>query len=163
VIKSVGGKATILLALGDEDRHEPHAIGFTRPSPIVVARFAPLTACSQHAAPRALPFRYRDRVSGKWLKARYVAERHEIDARYAEWEIIGPPEIRDVDPDARYFTPWKVVPHAELVRLQELPPGMQPYLATPPLGAPLGSCRDRCMRMEWNVPNGTFNVPSGQA
>ena len=49
------------------------------------------------------PFRYRDRVSGKWLKARYVAERHEIDARYAEWEIIGPPEIRDVDPDARYF------------------------------------------------------------
>ncbi len=37
--------------------------------------------------------------------ARYRAERHEIAARYAEWEIIGPPEIRDVDPDARYFTP----------------------------------------------------------
>jgi hypothetical protein len=72
VIKSVGGKATILLALGDEDRHEPHAIGFTRPSPIVVARFAPLTACSQHAAPRALPFRYRATgCPGKWLKARY--------------------------------------------------------------------------------------------
>ena len=30
---------------------------------------------------------------------------HEIKARYAEWEIIGPPEIRDVDPSARYFSP----------------------------------------------------------
>jgi len=45
------------------------------------------------------PFRY------KWVKARYVAERHEIATRYAEWEIIGPREIREVDPDARYFTP----------------------------------------------------------
>ena len=24
---------------------------------------------------------------------------------------------REVDPDARYFTPWKVVPHSELMRL----------------------------------------------
>jgi len=32
------------------------------------------------------PFRYRDHVTGKWVKARYVAERHEIAARYAEWE-----------------------------------------------------------------------------
>jgi len=62
-------------------------------------------------------FRYRDRVTGKWVKARYVAERHEIAARYTEWEVIGPPEIRDVDPHARYFTPWKVVPHAELMRM----------------------------------------------
>ena len=23
------------------------------------------------------PFRYRDRLTGKWVKARYVAERHE--------------------------------------------------------------------------------------
>jgi hypothetical protein len=53
------------------------------------------------------PFRYRNTVTGKWVKARYVAERHEIAARYVEWEIIGPPEIRDVDPDAAYFTPWR--------------------------------------------------------
>ena len=46
------------------------------------------------------PFRFRDPVTGKWIKARYVAERHVIEARYApgEWEIIGPPEIRIVDP-----------------------------------------------------------------
>src|SRR6185295_15457958 len=50
---------------------------------------------------------------------RYVAERHEVAVRHAEWEITGPPKIRDVDPGARYFTPWKVVPHAELVRIEE--------------------------------------------
>jgi hypothetical protein len=53
------------------------------------------------------PFRYRDPVSRKWVKSRYAAERHVIAARYAEWEIVGPPEIRDIDPGARYFTPWK--------------------------------------------------------
>ena len=66
------------------------------------------------------------------MRARYVAERYEIAARYAEWEIIGPPEIRDVDPHARYFTPWKVVPHAEMMRMGALPPELQPHLAKPP-------------------------------
>lgn len=53
------------------------------------------------------PFRNRDPITGKWTRARYVAERHAIAARYVEWEIVGPPEIRDVNPDARYFTPWQ--------------------------------------------------------
>src|SRR4029434_10039657 len=52
-------------------------------------------------------FRYRDPRTGKWVRARYLAERHEIEARYAEWESIGPPEIRNVDPDARYFNPHR--------------------------------------------------------
>jgi len=51
------------------------------------------------------PFRYRDPLTRKWVRARYVAERHVIAERYAEYEIIGPPEIRDVDPDALYFNP----------------------------------------------------------
>ncbi len=51
------------------------------------------------------PFRFRDPRTGKWVRARYVAERHVIAQRYAEFEIIGPPEIREVDPDARYFNP----------------------------------------------------------
>jgi hypothetical protein len=34
-------------------------------------------------------FRGRDPRIGKWYRARYLAERHEIAARYAEWEIIG--------------------------------------------------------------------------
>jgi hypothetical protein len=78
------------------------------------------------------PFRYRDRLTGKWVKARYVASREDIAARYAEWEIIGPPEIRDVDPKARYFTPWKVIPHAELVRMHEPAPRLNPQLDRPP-------------------------------
>ena len=53
------------------------------------------------------PFRYRDPRTGKWVRARYVAELHEIAARYAEWEIIRPAEIRDVDPEARYFDPQR--------------------------------------------------------
>ena len=40
------------------------------------------------------PLWFRDPVSGKWVRARYVAERSVIAERYREWEIIGPPEIR---------------------------------------------------------------------
>ena len=53
------------------------------------------------------PFRFRDQLTGKWVRARYLAERHEIAARYAEFEITGPPEIREVDADARYFNPQR--------------------------------------------------------
>ena len=51
------------------------------------------------------PFRYRDPRTGKWVRARYRAEQQEIAARYAEWQIIGVAEMRNVDPGARYFTP----------------------------------------------------------
>lgn len=30
-----------------------------------------------------------------------------IATRYAEWEIIGEPEVRDVDLRAAYFNPWR--------------------------------------------------------
>ena len=45
------------------------------------------------------PFRYRDERTGKWIRARYLAERHELEQRYREWEIMGPPEIRHVPDD----------------------------------------------------------------
>jgi hypothetical protein len=53
-------------------------------------------------APRLelFPFRYPNPITGKWKRARYLAERHVIAERFAEWEIAGPPEIRDVDPNA---------------------------------------------------------------
>jgi len=78
------------------------------------------------------PFRYRESFMGKWVKARYRSERHEIAARYKQWEITAPPEIREVDPKARYFTPWKVLPHVELMRMEEPAPELQPHLAGPP-------------------------------
>jgi hypothetical protein len=71
------------------------------------------------------PFRYRDPRTGKWIRARYRAQRYEIAARYAEWEITGPAEVRDVDPDARAFSPhapFNAMIDAELRRFSERPP-----------------------------------------
>ena len=79
------------------------------------------------------PFRCRDPPTGKWVQARYKALREEIAARHAEFEIIGPPEIREVDQRAQYFNPhYKVMAAAELTRISETPPELQPHLATPP-------------------------------
>jgi hypothetical protein len=52
------------------------------------------------------PFRFRDPVRGKWVRARYVAELHVIAARYAEWEITGPAEVRETGLDLG-FSPHK--------------------------------------------------------
>jgi hypothetical protein len=46
--------------------------------------------------------------------------------RYSDWEIIGPAEIRDVNPEAGYFTPHKSPLDAELRRYSERPPDLQP-------------------------------------
>ena len=55
------------------------------------------------------PFRFRDSRTGKWIRARYLAELPEIQRRYSEWELLGPPEIRHVSDDARlsYFNPFR--------------------------------------------------------
>ena len=86
-------------------------------------------------APRLelFPFRYRDPVTGKWVRARYCAELHEIAKRHTEFEIAGPPEIRDVDPEGRRFNPhFELMMNAELRRYSERPPGLRPHLLTPP-------------------------------
>ena len=75
------------------------------------------------------PFRYRDSRTGTWVRARYKATVEEIARRYAEWEIVGPVEIRGDEP-AKMFNPAsKLIPHAELMRIEEPPPEMQPDLA----------------------------------
>ena len=54
------------------------------------------------------PFRFFDAVTKKWKRARYVAELHVIADRYAQWEIIGPPEIRTRGDSARdSFNPFR--------------------------------------------------------
>ena len=73
-------------------------------------------------------FRYRNPRTGKWMRARYVATREEIAARYTEWEIASPAEVRYVDPQARYFTPHKSPLDAALRRYSERPPGLQPVI-----------------------------------
>ncbi len=44
-------------------------------------------------------------MAGKWVKGRYKAERHELIARYAEWEITGEAELRR--PQGATFSPWR--------------------------------------------------------
>ena len=52
------------------------------------------------------PFRYRDPLMRKWVRARYVAELDVIAKRYKEWEVTGPPEIREpLEPE--YFNPFR--------------------------------------------------------
>ena len=80
---------------------------------------------------KLFPFRYRNPVTGKWVRTRYVATREEIAKANFEWEFIEPPEIRDVDPHARYFTPFRVTLQAEAMRMFEPPPQINPHLECP--------------------------------
>ncbi len=82
-------------------------------------------------APRfeLFPFRFCDPVTGKWVRARYVATLEETAGRYIEFEIIGPAGVREIDPDARPFTPHVKSPRdAELRRYSERPAEFQPAI-----------------------------------
>lgn len=73
------------------------------------------------------PFRYKDPLTGKWVRARYRATLADIAARYATWEITGPASLT---PGMSIgFDPYrKVVPHAEWTRITEPSPDMDPAL-----------------------------------
>lgn len=49
-------------------------------------------------------FRYRDPLTGKWRKARYRAELHELRERYAEFEVQGEPMVVE-RPTQGHFNP----------------------------------------------------------
>ena len=53
-------------------------------------------------------FRFRDPLTGKWVRARHKLQVPALQRRYSEWEITGPPEIRDVRPGCvEPFSPFK--------------------------------------------------------
>ena len=81
-----------------------------------------------YMAPRLelFPFRFRDPRTRKWIRARHVATREDIAARYAEREIAGQAEIRDVDSKARCFTPHRI-----LMARSHLPAGEPPQNEPP--------------------------------
>jgi len=115
-----------------------HQSVFTQPRPtadVVTERLhASVRYIYRAAMPRLklFPFRYRNPVTGKWVRTRYVATREEIAKANFEWEFIEPPEIRDVHPHARYFTPFRVTLHAEAMRMFEPAPQINPHLERPP-------------------------------
>jgi hypothetical protein len=69
-----------------------------------------------HAQPRFFALRYRDPRTGKWIRAPHRCELHELQQRYAEREIIGEPETRNVDPDARCCNPLLAATRCSLQR-----------------------------------------------
>ena len=44
------------------------------------------------------PFRFRDPLTGKWIRAEQKLQAPELQRQYAECEITGTPEIRHVMP-----------------------------------------------------------------
>jgi len=90
----------------------------------MVPRMAPLL--------RLYPFKYRDPISGTWIKARYKATLEDIRARHADWMIAGEPEVRGNVPSVGFN------PHARWTDgAVTVPPGppveLQPQRADPPL------------------------------
>lgn len=85
--------------------------------------------------PRSERFRLRFRglVTGKCVRARYLAQRHVIAVPYPDtgWGNHWAAEIRDVDGNARYFSRWRVTPYAETMRMFD-PPQINPHLEQPP-------------------------------
>jgi hypothetical protein len=69
-------------------------------------------------------------LPGKWVRAGYVAELHEIAERYAECEITGPAEIRSRCNSAS-FNPYRRAPADHLPPVEEPPP--EPPIEEPPI------------------------------
>ena len=54
------------------------------------------------------PFKFRDPLTGKWIRARHRMQVLEIQRHYSDWQLVGPLEIRNV-------TPASVAPYREVV------------------------------------------------
>ncbi|HLX29965.1 MAG TPA: hypothetical protein VKV24_15905 [Casimicrobiaceae bacterium] len=74
-------------------------------------------------------FRYRNPVTGKWVRARYVATPEEIARGNAKWEIIGPPENPWAHPQPDE-TPVKEPP-GDKPPAEKDPPSKQPPVKEP--------------------------------
>ena len=48
------------------------------------------------AALELYPFRFRDPLTGRWIRARHKMQVPELQRHYGEWEITGEPEIRHI-------------------------------------------------------------------
>jgi hypothetical protein len=81
------------------------------------------------------PFRYFDPIRRRWVRARYVAERHVIESSYEKWEITGPPEIRRRGGHYDSFNPFRQ-PAAHLPTVEEPPPHPDAPPPSPPNNEP---------------------------
>ena len=62
------------------------------------------------------PFRFRDPLTNRWVRARHKMQVPELQRHYLEWEITGAPEIRQVtDMSAQPFNPFEPPPARALL------------------------------------------------
>jgi hypothetical protein len=58
--------------------------------------------------PTLYPFRFRDPLTGKWVRARHKMQVPELQRHYSDWEITGAPEMRHVtDAKAAQYNPFR--------------------------------------------------------
>jgi hypothetical protein len=68
------------------------------------------------------PFRFRDPLTGTWIRVRHKLQVPELQRRYAEWEITGAPEIRHVTAtSAEPFKPFRSPAPARVIIAPMLP------------------------------------------
>jgi hypothetical protein len=79
-------------------------------------------------------FRYVSDVTGKWVRARYVATPHDIAKGPTHWEIVGEPEIRRPI-GYGYFSPFAHTPRPPPHDPPEDPP-KEPVNDPPPWDPP---------------------------
>ena len=59
------------------------------------------------------PFRFRDPLTGKWVRARHKMQVPELQRHYADWEITGAPELRRItETSVQPFNPFEPSPPA---------------------------------------------------
>jgi hypothetical protein len=76
------------------------------------------------------PFCFRHPLTGDWVRARHKMQVPELQRHYAEWALIGAPEIRHIrETGTQPFNPFE--------------PALLPPQAPTPLvkEKPIGSCR----------------------
>ena len=81
------------------------------------------------------PFRFRHPLTGEWVRARHKMQVPELQRHYAEWELIGAPEIRHIrETGTQAFNPFEpalLLPQAPMRPVKE---------------KTIGSCRARSHR-----------------
>ncbi len=62
------------------------------------------------------PFRFRDPLTGKWVRAWHKMQVPELQRQYSEWEVTGTPEIWPVQPASpEQFDPFRAAATARAV------------------------------------------------
>jgi hypothetical protein len=62
------------------------------------------------------PFRFRDQLTGQWVRARHKMQVPEIQRYYGDWQLVGPPEIRNVTQASTTYSPFLSPPAPWVLR-----------------------------------------------